>query len=100
MDTPPETLCCFTLDVITYMKGQHSAYGDVVLKRLPCPLLDGNDTLQLVFLVYKCDVANVSDCERGVVGPTYLLDLIEHLYQLGPIMLTCLRRPCVLLWRP
>ena len=48
------------------------------LRVLVC--LNGDDTFQLVLLVDECHVSNVGDFKRGMVGPTYLLDLVEHLY--------------------
>jgi hypothetical protein len=32
------------LDVVAYVEGQHGPDGDVILKHLPCSLLDGDDT--------------------------------------------------------
>jgi hypothetical protein len=42
--TPFEALRRYTLDIIADVEGQHGAHGNVVLKRLPCSLLNGDDT--------------------------------------------------------
>ena len=78
--TPFEALRRSTLDIIADVEGQHGTHGNVVLKRFLCSLLKGDDTFQLVPLVDVRHVSNVSDFEWGVLGPTYLLDLIEHLH--------------------
>jgi hypothetical protein len=78
--TPLEALRRCTLDIVTNVKGQDDAHGYVVLQRLSCSLLNGDDTFQLVLLVDVCHVSNVSDFKHGMIGPTHLLDVVEHLY--------------------
>ena len=97
---PLETLCCFTLYVISDVEGQHGPDGDVVLKHLLRALLDCDETFQLARFIDVCDVADIRGYKGGIVHATHLLNLVEYLNQSRPDLLTCSHRLRVPLWCP
>jgi len=88
------------LDVISYVEGQHSPDGDVILKRLPCSFLNCDETFQLARFVDVRDVADIRGHKRGIVDTTHLLNLVEYFNQFGSNLLACRHRLRVPLWRP